>query len=504
MIDNQTNFLNLFIAKNVSTSAVAANTFLTAGLINTGEVVLTDAAGRVITNAVAQYTPFKIAMKNANGKLVWSDVIDPVKITGVRHFLSSEQHEKIEYLGYNRSTGSINVQNSTLYEARILLLPQVNSDFAQQKFKYMVYKSDSAATQAEIAAGLVVNLANNYAAQREPDVVVERVYSTACSELDGNSNYVNWVVTQGSDIVSCVNADLTASLAVGTYLNLAGLTFIITASSYVGGTTNVVTLDAKWQRASGIVIASDTTVVRTINCTNGDRTVALSQAHGLTAGGVCYIGIANNGATSATAEFYSGVIGATATLYLDEPFRGTTNAACIIADDTTATSGNWRIRISGVTRNFQAGMFQYDKMDFNVTMMNGFNTNGTTIQTASLSATTGIGWWKDIAEREWNLQWNRRSVYTSGNPSDTLIYGVEANTVSDHYYNVIIIDYKQEDSSSLGATTSMPKQIMIVGDSGIEPATVCGASSINDATNGLRKVLGEVIYNSATHFDATF
>lgn len=250
MMNSQSNILRQFIAKNVARTAAVIGVAPTSTNLAAGEIVVTNEAG-VVVNAAPTGGKFRLAYLSDRGDVVWSDVIDASTITNYIGKLSAAATEKITYIGYTGSTGSIEVNNSTTYVARILLLPSVAADFAQQKVKHMVYKSDIAATQEEIATGLVQNLSNNYQINKEPEIKAERVLNSAGVEALGAAD--TFVGVRGQSTITIVETGgvLPYLFAVGDYVRLGTATtdpvYKITATTVTVADGGVLTLDTPLQ-----------------------------------------------------------------------------------------------------------------------------------------------------------------------------------------------------------------------------------------------------------------
>lgn len=81
------------------------------------------------------------------------------KVTVQKYVAGANQ---VDYIGYNGTTGSIDVIDDNVYKVNITIVGTDATDFSRRTIKHGVYKSDSAATQEEIAAGLTNSLITNF------------------------------------------------------------------------------------------------------------------------------------------------------------------------------------------------------------------------------------------------------------------------------------------------------------------------------------------------------
>lgn len=117
-------------------------------------------------SAIDELTPlgagdkFQIATRNAKGSLVVTPVIsyDDVAKKSAQAYVAPTQ--QVTYIGYNGTDGAIDVKNDTNYVMHIFVTDDTKTGSTGVVF-FAAYYSSSAATQQEIAEGLVANLNAN-------------------------------------------------------------------------------------------------------------------------------------------------------------------------------------------------------------------------------------------------------------------------------------------------------------------------------------------------------
>jgi len=292
------NVANLLIVSNGSkTTTHTTNVSAALAGMNTGESVVCTPGG-IIVNAASAATltqQFKIGTKLSTGKFLWSDIIDAKSITKIDARGFTPYTTQVDYVGYNGTSGSIEVMNDNIYTVRMYMLPIDMAGFAQQKIKRGVYKSDSTATQQEIAYGLTENLIQNFS--REPEktkygtnnIKFERTYSGAVTEGTWTNNWLTWRVIRGSNYITSDEAH--GYSTVGNIIILGGVAHVITEIT----STTVLKLDLPWQDDTGYVVQDDSFAAQTIAVTNGSTAATLSanaEAPFNVAGTVVYFTVA--------------------------------------------------------------------------------------------------------------------------------------------------------------------------------------------------------------------
>ena len=243
----QRNIATMLVAKGTNGSSGA--TTLTAGTnINSekagmfnGEPAVVNMAGVVLNASIAStlVPNFRIAVKLADGDLKFSDTINAkmVKKVTVQKYVAGTN--QVDYIGYNGTTGSIDVLDNNVYKVNITYLGTDSFDASRRTIKHGVYKSDAAATQSEIAAGLTNSLITNFSREGvklrfNTDLIkFERINSGAQANALGTAKAA---LTNGSKAV-VFSEDMTSLVTAGTILRF-GTSNAKTAPCYVVASHN--------------------------------------------------------------------------------------------------------------------------------------------------------------------------------------------------------------------------------------------------------------------------
>jgi len=395
------NVANLLIAKSVNTTLTATQT-ITSSIIssmNTGETIVTSPGGVIVDAAGTLPKEFKIGVKNTDGKIQWSDLINAGSIKSIYTKKYSVATQQVDYIGYNGTSGSLDVINSNIYTIRLYLVPLDLAGFAQQRIKRGVYQSDSTATQTEIAAGLAQDLITNLS--KEPETIkygtnnikIERVNAGSDTATSGGTISV----TKGSKYVTILGTGADA----GKY-NADGATIV-----------------------AGDVLRFGTTGTLTSPC------YVVSSV------------VSGGGAT-------------TMVVLLDIPYQGTSDSAVAAASVCVvpaASIGNWGIKITGSSYKFDAPKFGYLLPRWKTTLQDC----GVTTVTESATATEGTGTYEQVAYMEQQFQGNEGMWYRAQVPYPT--YRTEA--ASGSTYAVIQISFEDKMGSTLGTVVNSYKQLYI-------------------------------------------
>jgi hypothetical protein len=287
----------------------------------------------------------------------------------------------------------------------------------QQKIKRGVYKSDSSATQAEIANGLVASLIYNFS--REPE------------KLKYGTNRIKFEV-----------------LASG----------VSTASS--GGVLQV-TNGSKYVSILG---------------TGADAGKYNGDAATIVAGDYIRFGHA----TTATYPVYkvdevvSGGGATTMVVKLSVPYQGTTDLALAAASQgvipaATALAGDFGIKVTGSAYGFDPPKLNYVNPRWKTTLQDC----GTTVVTESTKATEGQGDYHIISMMEQQFQGNEGNYYRAQVPSPTF----RAETDSTKTYATIVIEFLDKMEASIGGYELSKKQLYIACEKAATAGTFTNANT---------------------------
>ena len=390
--------------------------------------------------------PLKFVVRNGT-QLIYSPVWKASKVERRKIKYDVFANNQITTFGYNYATGSIGLTDLTIYEIHLDYKEWDRTGQAQYPMvKGGVFKSGVSCTQAQVAYGLHNSLYVNFKRDDWRDFCFGRTYAGAVTDPDGSDDVHYWTVKKDSQYITYdeAYAGSMPTLAVGSYLHLAGLTYIVTELT----SATVVKLDVAWERPSGVVYYTELTTPTTASVTNGLKLVTLSTAHTLTAGAVVYIGIAG--------VYYSAKALAPTTITLDLPYRGTTSGAATITGGIAATGGNWGILAEGRNRPFEVGKKAYNKVRFDA-----FISDTNTIITNISTALIGSGTYEEIAQMEYFSEMNEGKMY----PGDPFTKAFRNQVLTTGQYDQLILDcYNDDHTNTVGGQPVSRFQIVVALD----------------------------------------
>jgi len=180
-----------------------------------GEVFVTDSSGTILDTTTVLLAD-KIMIMQSQGSALPVVISPEIKKSNILTYKGGAYVapvQGISYIGYNGSTGSIDVVNDNPYTA--LVYTYDSPTWAEKSPAIIGYfKSDSAATQQEIADGLTASMYQNKKnIQAAKPFLVERVNGGAST---GNLGATITTV-QDSAVIACTT---TAGPSVGDYIRL--------------------------------------------------------------------------------------------------------------------------------------------------------------------------------------------------------------------------------------------------------------------------------------------
>lgn len=230
----------MYTTKHVDYLFIGAAATKTTGDIdsmNTGEIGIFTPEGVMITEATAATEKrFVIAAKLADGTIQKSPVYDKADIVKAKVKAYAAKTNQIDYIGYNGTAGSIDVINDNQYYIHLYIQELLRSNTDGKRVKHGIYKSSAAATQAEIAAGLLKSLINNFSREAEQYIVFTMLTDNAGAAITGTGTIT---VNNGSKTV-LAGTDVDAILAVGDYIRLG-------STAVTGAVYKIVSMDTTAQ-----------------------------------------------------------------------------------------------------------------------------------------------------------------------------------------------------------------------------------------------------------------
>ncbi len=227
---------------------------------STGEVIATDSKGSVV---VAGTTNFIIASKLADGTLDTTEIMNLAHVKTVSAKKYAAAAHKSEVIGYNGTSGEIEVINDNLYQVNIEFLNYGSLSPENRYLRQAHYQSPATGTtEMGVVDGLALSLARNFSREQVQRVKIFRYCSNAGTALATGAD--NFTFTKGSKYFSATdidNAVTNAALVVGDYLRIGtAVTSTVYRITAINATTNIGTLDIPFQDAT--VTIADTGLER--------------------------------------------------------------------------------------------------------------------------------------------------------------------------------------------------------------------------------------------------
>lgn len=240
----------ILIGDGVNSGALTTLKVTNGPTIAAGDLVLLKADMTVVeTNAAAQALdltePVYIAAGVATGQALLSSAIYPKLVTSFKGKAYAAPAEQISYLGYNTSSGTIAVSNSTEYVLRVILKDEMRVMPHRQTARKYNYVTDSTATEVELITGLLKQAAKDTS---NTYVKIEMVTNGTATVLGGASTLA---VTYGSK--TAIASSGSHGLVAGDLVRLGGTTagFPVYEVASVASTT--ITFEYAYQGATATI-----------------------------------------------------------------------------------------------------------------------------------------------------------------------------------------------------------------------------------------------------------
>lgn len=416
---SQRNISYVLVGKNVAaTSATRAEN------LASGEVAISDVYG----NVPASGTGLGKFMIHQGGSSRITDVITTSNVVSVSAKAFAAPTEQITYIGYNGSSGAIQAINSNDYFVRMNFpFGSRGQEFPQQNWVMGYYKSDTSATQLEIAAGLVQTMAADFRKKYERSVKVEMTGDGTVADFTGTATMLKF--TKDSKTVAFVTSAgvaSTGSITAGDIINIPSqeaTSYSFTANIlgtgagrhlvWLGNTLyNVADAGTAAQNADAIAAAINAGTQATASVSTA--TVTITPIYNADPFGVPVVNYtADDSAYSNAAVtivsgdavpvkyIASGSVSSAASFELTVPFQGETQYA--VGGTTAATQTgvstvtNYGLKLTALKRKFRLipGV-RYRKARF-ITTIENF---GTTTVTNSRNSFLGSGTYEQVAEED--------------------------------------------------------------------------------------------------------
>jgi len=425
------------VGKRISRTASLAATQVSPSSIAAGEVVVTDAAGKILDSTTV-LTAKEIVVVQGQGStkpLIKSDVIKLGKVVSYKGKKAAAAVEQVSYIGYNTSTGSIDAITSNVYFARLAMLNEQNTFGNRTMYQNFKYETGTSTSQKAVAQGLWLDAITMSNAEQmyKFDRVSDGTKTAISAATSGTSKSIIVVgsgtpaitatVAKGSKTVTFTLASSTVSsvnFAVGDIIEISGVSYIIASLGTTGAITYSITLDGKYQGASGTLAASASSLVKFWN---------------------------------------------------------------------TSDPTNWGVRVTGVAKTYIPGVFRYYKVRFGLQLKDFGTTTLTEPGTSpAVGASEGQGTTEQIQDLEWMSQGVDGKIYRIDTPPVTMVANAVSNLGSDVGFAQLIIQFYDNDPLPIGETAKSPKTLIIAA-----PESAFSSSSVGTNFDGAATSVGTVL-----------
>lgn len=265
MLYSQRNITKVFIGKSIGRTAAldVLNANANPVSLASGEIVVTDLSNNVHTTASAGTAKVvKIIQGRGPNEPIRQEILKLDELVSYRGTVNIPAVEQVTYVGFNGTSGAIEVLTNNLYFLRISRIFNTFLRGNQLVPKYGQFTTTGSATQEGVATGLIKNLIANFQEEYklEQDILFELVHSNAGAAITGAPT--NFTVTKGSKTVTWTGTD-PSNIAVGDYVRFGGTTttapvYKVTGVNLAG---NSLTLDIAWQAATATILVANVEVI---------------------------------------------------------------------------------------------------------------------------------------------------------------------------------------------------------------------------------------------------
>lgn len=341
----QSHVLNLLVHADVgaATPTTAASAYINdltdlvdgeLAVVNDQNMVLS--AATVLTDDRVAQTGIRIVGRYGS-RIVYSDFIKAENIISVRPIVSANFAEQVTHLGYNGTSGAIQIINSNTYKLKVNFEQVGRTGQGMNDFVSAFVESDSSATGGEVVFEIEQLLRMAFNKQAERPIRMAVLNSAAL--VPNNEFDQDITVVQGSK-------------------------FIVSAAGYT--------------TVGGVITAAVGDFIRLGSATETDAAVALGSA--------VYKVVAINASVMELDRPVTGVSG-----------TYTASADVELIQAATAEIANWGIRFTAIAPTHEVGKRPYSKIAFTL----GLEDFGTTTVSYTTAMSLGNGEEEAIADLEW-------------------------------------------------------------------------------------------------------
>lgn len=229
-----------------------------------GEVIAVESDGTAIASGSKE---IMILHKDKNGAVQATEPIQVANIKKVTAKAYSAGQEQIDYVGFNGTSGSIDVINSNLYQVNIEMANYGITGSENRYRKQGHFSSPASASELGVAEGLRDSLIRNFSREPEKRLQFDLVCSNAGTAL--NVSITNLTFTQGSKTV--VTTGTQADIAVGDLLRVGtAVTDPVYRVTAIDNGSNLITLDQAFQGETVTVLDTAAEKVTAANIAGSD------------------------------------------------------------------------------------------------------------------------------------------------------------------------------------------------------------------------------------------
>lgn len=194
------------------------------GYIVDGEVVVVNSSGVVYdagAGAAMSYatSPFIQIVQRNGDNLIWSSKIYGDKVTGYRGVAGAQGQEQIYHIGYNGSTGSLDITAGLDFQLTVIE-NQDDMMWSEQKKKNVVYVPNNLVTsQQDLAKAIVKNQMKKYTTDGSAITAV-MLNSGSATAFTVASGTLTCNVTHGSNVITFNLAVTNSGFGAGSIVRL--------------------------------------------------------------------------------------------------------------------------------------------------------------------------------------------------------------------------------------------------------------------------------------------
>lgn len=272
MITPQNQITTSLIHK-ITGSPITAGTIATPQNIAKGEVVVTDGGLKVLdaTSVLTAETILIVQGAGVDKPLIKSGSLKANNLLGYKGIKHAPAVQKLSVLGYNGTSGAIDVIDDNTYLLRYIPRTNGAGDRSQPLQRYAQFTSKTGDTQLVIVESLLRTMLKQFS--NDPQVLAA-FYRLSAGTRTAAGTAGNIIFTKGSNIAVASEANAHSNVVVGDYL-----------STGVAATNGVYKVIAK--NGQNLVLDVDSVVTTTALAATGNLRVLAASAANSAAGLAC-------------------------------------------------------------------------------------------------------------------------------------------------------------------------------------------------------------------------